>query len=34
MEELRQALSHDPAAQLIVAKALVVVAFILYGLAT
>jgi len=34
MEELRQALSHDPAAQLVVAEALVVAALIFYGFAT
>jgi hypothetical protein len=34
MEELRQALSHDPTAQLFIAKVLVMVGLIFYALAT
>jgi len=34
MEELRQALSHDPTAQLITAKVLFVVGLIFYAMTT
>jgi len=34
MEELRQALSHDPATQLVVAKVLLVVGLVFYALTT
>jgi len=34
MDELQQALSRDPASQLLVAKTLIVAALIFYGLAT